>query len=108
MGLVAPKLNRCEAADPPSPAGKAESQQPLGRGCCDASGVRTHGMRATDGMRTRESPRVQARLEGSDKLTKRGRPDHSWAVRLAESTRRWGEPITGGSGQQAMNRSRAP
>jgi len=35
----------------------------------------------------------------------RGRPDGVSEVRLADSTRRPGEPATGGSGQQGLNRS---
>lgn len=105
-GYRAPQENRCAVAAPPSPAGTAASQPPRGRGWGEAAGVRTHGMRATEGRGTRERPRVPARLDGSDTLPKRGGPDPLWAVRLAESTRRWGEPLTGGSGQQALPRAR--
>src|SRR5262245_33172885 len=54
---------------------------------------------------TRESRQVQAALVGSDKPTTQGRPDDLAAVRLADSTRRSGEPATGGSGQRKGSRS---
>jgi hypothetical protein len=63
-------VNGGEAADPRSPAGKAELQPPGGRGGSDAGGVRTHGMRPTPFMRTRQSQRVPAELVGLDKRRK--------------------------------------
>ena len=43
---------------------------------------------------------------GSDKPTKQGWPDGLSEVGLADSTRRQGEPVTGGSGQQDLNSSK--
>ena len=43
---------------------------------------------------------------GSDKPTKQGWPDGLSEVGLADSTRRQGEPVTGGSGQQDLNFSK--
>jgi len=57
-------------------------------------------------MGTREIRLVQAELVGSDKLTMRGRSDDHAEVRLADSTLRSGEPVTWGSGQQVVNRSK--
>ena len=57
-------------------------------------------------MGTREVRLVQAELVGSDKLTMRGRPDDHSEVRLVDSTLRSGEPVTWGSGQQEVNRSK--
>ena len=57
-------------------------------------------------MGTREIRLVQAELVGSDELTMRGRPDDHSEVRLVDSTLRPGEPVTWGSGQQVVNRSK--
>src|SRR5216684_6466506 len=62
-------------------------------------------MQPKDSMGTRESRQVQASLVRSDKPTRRERPDDLAAVRLADSTRRSGEPATGGSGQRKVSRS---
>ncbi len=43
---------------------------------------------------------------GSDKPRKRGWPDGLSEVGLVDSTRRQGEPVTGGSGQQGLNSSK--
>lgn len=85
--------------------GKAESQEAYGRVFWGASGVRTAGMSSKDFMGTREIRRVQAELVGSNKRPTRGRPDGLAEVRLTDSTRRSGEPTTGGSGQRSVNRS---
>jgi hypothetical protein len=71
-----------------------------------ASGVGTYGMLPKDSMRTREIRQTQAEPVGSDKSTKRGRPDDLSEIGLADSTRRHGEPVTGGSGQQRLNSSK--
>src|ERR1700683_2104839 len=62
-------------------------------------------MQPNDFMGTRESRQVQAWLVGSDKLNKRGRSEGLTEVRLADSTRRSGEPATWGSGQRKLNGS---
>jgi len=63
-------------------------------------------MQSKDIMGTREIRLVQAELVGSDKLTMRGRSDDHSEVRLVDSTLRSGEPVTWGSGQQVVNRSK--
>jgi len=85
--------------------GKAETLDAAGQVSRDASGVRTASMQPKDFMGTRESRQVQAWLVGSDKPTKRGRPEDLTEVRLADRTRRSGEPTTWGSGQRKLNRS---
>ena len=49
------------------------------------------------------SVRFKRKLVGSDKPVRRGRFDDLTEVRLADSTRRSGEPATWGSGQQKLN-----
>src|SRR6516162_9810488 len=49
------------------------------------------------------SVRVKRKLVGSDKPVRRGRSDALTEVRLADSTRRPGEPATWGSGQRKLN-----
>lgn len=63
-------------------------------------------MYSKDIIGTREIRLVQAELVGPDKLTMRGWPDDHSEVRLADSTLRSGEPVTWGSGQQLVNRSK--
>jgi hypothetical protein len=86
--------------------GKAELQDVKWRVFWGASGVRTVGMRSKDFMGTREIRLVQAELVGSDKLAMRGRSDNHSEVRLVDSTLRSGEPVTWGSDQQVVNRSK--
>jgi hypothetical protein len=71
-----------------------------------ASGVRTYGMLPKDSMRTREIRHAQVEPVGPDKPTKQGWPDGLSEVGLADSTRRQGEPVTRGSGQQGLNSSK--
>jgi hypothetical protein len=72
-----------------------------------ASGVGTYGMLPKDSMRTREIRQAPRRSGvGSGKPTKRGWPDGLSEVGLADSTRRQGEPVTGGSGQQDLSSSK--
>ncbi len=59
-----------------------------------------------DSMGTREIRQAQAEPVGSDKPAKREWPDGLSEVGLAGSTRRQGEPVTGGSGQQDLNSSK--
>jgi hypothetical protein len=63
-------------------------------------------MQFKDFTGTREVHQVQAELVRSDEPVTRGGLDDLMEVRLADSTRRPGEPVTGGSGQRKMNRSR--
>ena len=86
--------------------GKAEFQDAKWQVFWGASGVRTVSMQSKDIMGTREIRLVQAELVGSDKLTMRGRSDDHSEVRLVDSTLRSGEPVTWGSGQQVVNRSK--
>jgi hypothetical protein len=95
-----PEIDRGRSSRPYPSTGKAETRAATRQVTWDASGVRTAGMQPKDFMGTRESRQVQASLVGSDKPTKRGRPEDLAAVRLADSTRRSGEPATWGSGQR--------
>src|SRR6516165_11567114 len=102
-----PEIHRGRSSRPYRSMGKAEAQAATWRVTWDASGVRAAGMQPKGSMGTRESRPIQAMTCKVRQAERRGRPDDRTAVRLADITRRPGEPATGGSGQRKESRSTA-
>ena len=100
-----PEIERGRSSRPYCSRGKAEAQAATWRVTWDAAGVRAAGMQPKGSMGTRESRPVQAMTCKVRQAERRGRPDDRTAVRLADTTRRPGEPATGGSGQRKESRS---
>ena len=103
MGEVAPKSNVVEVADLVSQWGRRNHKARVARllECFRGS----HPRHVVEGLYVNKGdPMGQAELVGANKPTTRGGPDDRSEVRLADSTRSVGEPRTGGSGQQGLNR----